>query len=1235
MLSESAAGRIVLSTVVSCLLSTGALAHTEGSVAGDRAALVALYNTTGGSNWRTSTNWLSDKPLSEWHGVETDGNGRVTELQLWSNDLRGTIPPALGDLTEMRELVLLGNGLTGRIPVELAALIHLRRLDLWANRLTGGIPAELGNLPDLDILSLAVNALTGEIPATLATATNLRIVFLSWNDLTGSVPEELGNLMRLHLLSLGSNSLSGPIPEALGNLESLSILDLSFNAGLSGSLPAGLVHLDRLTQVDIHGTAVCVPSGDRFKAWASRIRLDSSGLLCGTEPEAVPVIDLAAFYTPAAAEAAGGVSEVEALIDLWVAETNQAYLKSGVQQRVALLVREETPYVESASSHQDLDRLEDPSDGYLDGVHPIREIVGADLVHLFVGKANACGVARVAERADRAFGLTWTTCSALDFAHELGHNMGLSHDRYALCGHGYCDLPRPYPYGFGYVNQEALQAGAPSSAAWYTIMAWAAQCSDAGISCRQLPLFSDPDRILGGDPLGASGDREVPGLRGPSDSVRALNEVRHSVASFRQRVPRSTAHSPAAVGSLADRSLRVGSAAVVVQVSDAFTDPDGDALTYEAMSSVEQVATLQVRASQVTITPISPGLTTITVTATDAEGSNTTAWQQFAVAVEAASAVDYDRDDDGLIEIRTLAQLDAVRHDTSGAGSPSSSGEAPYAAAFPNRGVTMGCGGGACRGYELVSDLDFDTNRSGGPDAGDTYWNNGAGWVPIGHDHADLATTFEGNGHTIRNLFVHRDDRSGLFTTVGSFATVRRLELIGVDVTGESAGALAALNVGVVFGVHATGRVSGTESAGGLVENNAGSMVSTRAAAHVSSDQWAGGLVAWNAGEITGGYAAGQVFGDPAGGPVGANVGEITAGYATGHVEASESAGGLVGSSFDPGKLVASYSTARVVGGYAGGLVGGRPSSGERVTASYWDTDTSGQTRSNGGSGQTTETLQAPTGYNGLYRTWNLDLDGDARADDPWDFGTDAQYPALKADIDGDGRATWQEFGDQNREDSGGNGDGVGPGDAIRVNADCAENLCRARTGVSVTFEDTNSGSARSRTWDFGDSTTSSGRNAVHAWSAPGFYEVTLTVKDGASESVASLIFLVEASEVAGTCVADAKTLCLQDSRFEVSVEWSTLGGDSGAARVVHAGTNDSGLFRFFDRDNWEILVKVLEACALNGHVWVYGASTTDVGYSIRVTDTVTGMAKEYRNEPGQPAPAITDSKAFSESCSP
>ena len=84
---------------------------------------------------------------------------------------------------------------------------------------------------------------------------------------------------------------------------------------------------------------------------------------------------------------------------------------------------------------------------------------------------------------------------------------------------------------------------------------------------------------------------------------------------------------------------------------------------------------------------------------------------------------------------------------------------------------------------------------------------------------------------------------------------------------------------------------------------------------------------------------------------------------------------------------------------------------------------------------------------------------------------------------------------------------------------------------------------------------------------------------------------------------------------------------------VVHAGINDSAMFHFFGPNNWEVLIKVLDGCAINGHVWVFGAATTDLGYAIRATDTVTGTAKQYRNEPGMPAPAITDATAFAESC--
>ena len=201
--------------------------------------------------------------------------------------------------------------------------------------------------------------------------------------------------------------------------------------------------------------------------------------------------------------------------------------------------------------------------------------------------------------------------------------------------------------------------------------------------------------------------------------------------------------------------------------------------------------------------------------------------------------------------------------------------------------------------------------------------------------------------------------------------------------------------------------------------------------------------------------------------------------------------------------------------------------------------------------------------------------------------------------------------------------------------AECGVDLCRTRTGNLVRFTDTSGGPVEHRRWNFGDGTESSRPAPEHAWTEPGFFEVTLRVSGGERESSLSRTFLVEAAEPQGTCVPSAETLCLQDSRYAVAAQWRKADGETGAGTVVHAGTNDSGLFTFFSRDNWEILVKVLDGCALNGHVWVYAASTTDVGYIIRVTDTATGLEKEYRNEPGVPASAITDAAAFPDGCRP
>ena len=131
------------------LLLTGGNAHAQDSVAADRAALVALYNATSGENWTNNTNWLSNEALSEWHGVETDENGRVTHVYLVLNELSGEIPVELGNLTNLQLLYLWGNELSGEIPAELGNLTSLLYLFLGLNELSGAIPAELGNLTSL------------------------------------------------------------------------------------------------------------------------------------------------------------------------------------------------------------------------------------------------------------------------------------------------------------------------------------------------------------------------------------------------------------------------------------------------------------------------------------------------------------------------------------------------------------------------------------------------------------------------------------------------------------------------------------------------------------------------------------------------------------------------------------------------------------------------------------------------------------------------------------------------------------------------------------------------------------------------------------------------------------------------------------------------------------------------------------------------------------------------------
>ena len=219
-----------------------------GTPEGDRAALIALYNATGGPNWLINNNWLSDVPISEWSGVTTDDNGRVTGLSLTDNGLTGEIPPELGRLSNLTELVLYGNQLTGEIPPELGGLSNLTLLHLGLNQLTGEIPPELGGLSNLTVLGLHLNQLTGEIPPELGRLSNLTGLWLYGNQLTGEIPPELGGLSNLTYLALDGNGLTGEIPPELGGLSNLTRLWLHGNQ-LTGEIPPELGGLSNLTRL--------------------------------------------------------------------------------------------------------------------------------------------------------------------------------------------------------------------------------------------------------------------------------------------------------------------------------------------------------------------------------------------------------------------------------------------------------------------------------------------------------------------------------------------------------------------------------------------------------------------------------------------------------------------------------------------------------------------------------------------------------------------------------------------------------------------------------------------------------------------------------------------------------------------------------------------------------------------------------------------------------------------------
>ena len=261
----------------------------------DYYTLARLYFNTTGQNWTNNTNWLSDRPLNTWFGVQTNSSEEVTGLDLKENNLAGAIPTEIGDLLELRELRLGDNQLTGNIPSEIGQLQKLEILNLYGNQLSGSIPQEIGQLQELRLLDLGNNQLTGNTTTEIGQLQKLEILFLYGNQLSGSIPQEIGQLQELRLLDLSDNRLAGDLPPEIWRLQNLRALVIRGDAynrdsgnQLSGVIPPEVAQLENLEDLNLEFNRLTgnIPSdiGDLQKLRYLRL---SGNRLTGTIPSEI------------------------------------------------------------------------------------------------------------------------------------------------------------------------------------------------------------------------------------------------------------------------------------------------------------------------------------------------------------------------------------------------------------------------------------------------------------------------------------------------------------------------------------------------------------------------------------------------------------------------------------------------------------------------------------------------------------------------------------------------------------------------------------------------------------------------------------------------------------------------------------------------------------------------------------------------------------------------------------
>jgi len=308
------------------------------------------------------------------------------------------------------------------------------------------------------------------------------------------------------------------------------------------------------------------------------------------------------------------------------------------------------------------------------------------------------------------------------------------------------------------------------------------------------------------------------------------------------------------------------------------------------------------------------------------------------------------------------------------------------------------------RRYILTNNLDSTT--AGYTELASPTANQGTGWQPIGTSDDQFIGSFDGHGYEIKDLFINRpdEDSAGLFGEVGQEGVTKDIGVVNLTVIGNDyVGGLVGHSDGTVSNSYSTGSLTGQEHVGGLVGHNGGIVNNSYASGSVTGDSRVGGLVGWNQATLSNSYSSCSVTGNSSvGGLVGDNwyyESTVSNSYSTGSVTGGRWVGGLVGVNYY-GSVTHSYSTGRVTGSsQVGGLVGYNLGT---ASNSFWDTETSGQATSDGGTGKTTAEMQdiatfTDTEMEGLDEPWDINAvsPGHTNPAYSWNIVDKQTYPFL------------------------------------------------------------------------------------------------------------------------------------------------------------------------------------------------------------------------------------------------